>query len=306
MATPLNKSVKKYTTRRNTQGLIYSFPEPEQVYRRRINRLPPRRLLLDNLGDEALTDIQYLFQNNNQPTVNNPTPNPNLTMSIFLRPLNFAAIQGSPHQVPEKAIDKLPTFQGNNAISAKSHIISFQRCVDVFCRGHDEEDVKMTLFVYSLEGDVVEWFTDFSAAKFSTLKEILNEFRKRWGDQKEHRFQLAALTTSQKKENETVVEFNTKFNSLVKSLHRDIKPSDAAILIYYIEAFEGEMRYALRDKDPQTLEATQNTAIRVEQNMLEARKSNIPGFSKGSSSKVNGEKKKKDEGQGSSNNDIKN
>jgi hypothetical protein len=72
VATPLNNSVKKYTTRRNTQGLIYSFPEAEQVYRRRINRLPPRRLLLDNLGEEALTDIQYLFLNNNQPTVNSP------------------------------------------------------------------------------------------------------------------------------------------------------------------------------------------------------------------------------------------
>jgi hypothetical protein len=46
-------------------------------------------------------------------------------MGSFLTPLNFAAIQGSPHQIPEKAIDKLPTFQGNNAISAKSHILSF-------------------------------------------------------------------------------------------------------------------------------------------------------------------------------------
>jgi hypothetical protein len=195
----IEKSVRKYTSRSTTQGLIYSFPEPEKVYRRRINRLPPRRLLLDNLGDEALTDIQYLFQNNNQPTVNNPTPNPNLTMSIFLRPLNFAAIQGSPHVVLDRAIDKLPAFQGNNAISAKSHILNFQICVQKYCRGHDEEDVKMTLFVYSLEGDVAEWFTDFPAAKFSTLDEILDEFRKRWGDQKEHIFQLAALTTSQKK-----------------------------------------------------------------------------------------------------------
>ena len=108
----------------------------------------------------------------------------------------------------------------------------------------------MTLFVYSLEGDVAEWFTDFPVAKFSTLDEILDEFRKRWGDQKEHRFQLNALTTIKKKENETMLEFNTKFNNLVKGLHRDIKPSNAAILIYYIEAFEGEMRYALRDKDP--------------------------------------------------------
>jgi ribonuclease HI len=304
VATPLNNSVKRYPTRSNSQGLFCPFPEPEQVYRRRINRLPHRRLHLEHLGDEALTDIQYLFPNNNQPTVNNPTPNPNLTMSIFLRPLNFAAIQGSPHQVPEKAIDKLPTFQGNNAISAKSHIISFQRCVDVYCRGHDEEDVKMTLFAYSLEGDAAEWFTDFPAAKFSTLDEILDEFRKRWGDHKEHRFQLAALHTIQKKENETMVEFNTRFNNIVKSLHKDIKPPDAAILIHYTEAFEGEMRYALRDKEPQDLDAAQRIAMRVDQNLLEARKSNIPGFTRGPSPKVNEEKKKEPKDQGSSSDNM--
>jgi hypothetical protein len=96
VATPLNNSVKRYPTRSTSQGLFCPFPEPEQVYRRRVNRLPPRRLHLEHLGDEALTDIQYLFPNNNQPTVNNPTPNPNLNMGSFLTPLNFAAIQGYP------------------------------------------------------------------------------------------------------------------------------------------------------------------------------------------------------------------
>ena len=157
------------------------------------------------------TDIQFLFRTNNQQTVNNPTNTPNATMSVFLRPLNFAAIQGAPHQVPEKAIDKLPTFQGDNATSAKSHISKFEMCLTKFCRGHTQEDVKMTLFVYSLEGDALDWFTDFPADKFSTLEEILDEFRKRWGDQKEFRHQINALTTIKKKENETMLEFNTKF-----------------------------------------------------------------------------------------------
>jgi hypothetical protein len=112
----------------------------------------------------------------------------------------------------------------------------------------------------------------FPADKFNTLEEILDEFRKRWGDHKEHRFQLAALHTIRKKENETMIEFNTKFSNIVKSLHKDIKPPDVAILIQYIEAFEGEIRYALRDKDPQDLEAAQKIAMRVEQNLLEARK----------------------------------
>jgi hypothetical protein len=66
----------------------------------------------------------------------------------------------------------------------------------------------MTLFVYSLEGDVAEWFSEFDPNKFSTLDEILTEFKKKWGDQKENRFLLAALSSSQKRENETLDEFN--------------------------------------------------------------------------------------------------
>jgi hypothetical protein len=94
-------------------------------------------------------------------------------------------------------------------------------------------------------------------------------------------------------------------DSLVKSLHNDIKPSNTAILIYYIKEFEGEMRYSLRDKDPQTLGAAHATAVKIEHNMIEARKSNIPGFTRGSYSKVNDENNKKDEVQGSSSDGIK-
>jgi hypothetical protein len=299
----LNKS-SKYTTRSTSQGVVYSFPDPEKVYRRRINRLAPR-ILLEIIREEALNDIQFLFQTNNQPTVNNPTTNPNVTMTTILSPLSFATIQDSPHTVPDKSIDRFPIFHGNNAISANSHISSFNRCVLKYCGGHDVKDVKRTLFAFSLEGSVVEWFEYFPANKFSTLNLVLDEFRKRWGDSKEHIFQLGALTTSHKKETETVLELKNKFDSVVKGLHQYVKPPDAAILIYYIEDFEGEMRYALRDKDPQTLPVAREIGIKIEKNMLEARKSNVPSFNRGSPSKVNDENKKKEEGQGSSSNDIK-
>jgi hypothetical protein len=304
VATPLNNSVR-YPTRSNPQGLVDALPEPERVYRRRANRLVPRRLL-DSLGEEAISDIHHLFStNNNQPIVNTITTNPNSIMTDLLAPLNFASIQGSPHAIPNKAIDKLPTFQGNNAISIKSHILNFNLCIGKWCRGHDEEDVKMTLFVYSLEGDAAEWFSEFDPDKFNTLDSIITEFMKRWGDQKENRYLLTALSTSQKKENKTMEEFNKKFNDWVKSLHQDIKPPPTSILIHYMEAFEGEMRYQLRDKDPQSLADAQKYAVRIDKNMQDVRKSNIPGFTRGSSSKNNEEKKKKVEGQESSSDGIK-
>jgi hypothetical protein len=123
VATPSENSLR-YTTRSNSQGLVYSFPEPEKVYRRRLNRLAPRRLL-ESLGEEAVSDIQFLFEQNNPTTVNTTTTNPNLIMSNLLRPLNFTAIQGAPHAIPDKAIEKLPAFQGNNAVSANAHLLKF-------------------------------------------------------------------------------------------------------------------------------------------------------------------------------------
>jgi hypothetical protein len=284
----------RYTTRITSQGLVYSFPEPKKVYRRRLNRLAPRRLL-ENLGEEAVSDIQFLFEQNNPPIVNTTTTNPNLIMSNLLRPLKFTSIQGAPHVIPDKVIEKLPAFHGNNVVSAHAHILSVDLCIGKWCNGHNEEDVKMTLFVFSLEGDADEWFSEQDPNKFSTLAEIQTSFKERWGDQKENQYLLAALSTSQKKENETMDEFNKQFNDLVKSLPTAIKPPPTSILIHYMEAFDREIRYQLRDKDPQTLMDAQNFAIRIDKNMQDARKSNIPGFSRGASSQPYEEKKKKNE-----------
>jgi hypothetical protein len=211
----------------------------------------------------------------------------------------------APHAIPNKAIDKLPIFRGNNVISAKSHILNVDLCNGKWYCGHDKEDVKMTLFVHSLEGDVAEWFSEQDPNKFSTLVEIYQAFSEKWGDQKENRFLLASLSTSPKKENETMEEFNKKFNDLVKSLPTSITPPPASILIHYMEAFEGEMGYQLRDKDPQTLVEEQNYAVKIGKNMQDTRKSNIPGFSRGTSSKPIEEKKKKIESQESSSDGIK-
>ena len=40
-------------------------------------------------------------------------------------PCNFANIQGYPHDFPQHGMDKLPSFQGNNAVSVKYHLSAF-------------------------------------------------------------------------------------------------------------------------------------------------------------------------------------
>ena len=62
----------------------------------------------------------------------------------------------------------------------------------------------MKPFLYSLKGEVLEWFMEQDDNKFSILAEIRKAFNERWGDKKEDRHLLASLNSSQKKENETM------------------------------------------------------------------------------------------------------
>ena len=105
------------------------------------------------------------------------------------------------------------------------------------------------------------------------------------GEKKEPRHLLAALHNIKKMENETIDEFNTKFRCVVVDLPREIKPSmDASILIYYIEAFTGDLRYQLRDKELADLKTAQDLAEKIERNMQSSSKSNIPGYIRGNTS----------------------
>ena len=50
-------------------------------------------------------------------------------MNELFAPCDFTNINGYPHNIPDKTIEKLPSFQGNNAISATSHVKSFNVCI---------------------------------------------------------------------------------------------------------------------------------------------------------------------------------
>ena len=139
------------------------------------------------------------------------------------------------------------------------------------------DDVYMKLFALSLEGDAYDWYTGLDDNSYATYAEFLKGFKERLGDKKEPRHQLASLHTIKRSENETM-EFNKKFREVVKSIHFDFKPPDKSILVYYMEALSGELRYQLRDKEPGDLKKDQELVVKIDQNMQALGKSNIPGY----------------------------
>ena len=81
-------------------------------------------------------------------------------MEVF-NPCNFSTIQGYPHDFPQVGMDELPSFQGNDAVSVKSHLFAFANWWNKFAVANNNfDDVKMRLFVLTFGQDVADWFTE--------------------------------------------------------------------------------------------------------------------------------------------------
>ena len=205
-------------------------------------------------------------------------------MDLFA-PCNFANIQGYPHDLPDNGLDKLPSFQGNNVVSVKAHLKAFSSWLGKYAKGTDynHEDVKMSLFVLSLEEDALDWFMEKLDNSFDSLQSILTTFKDKYGDKREERYLLRAINTIKKNENETVEEFNKSFNGIVRELPQDYKPTDKSLLEYYLDAFNNDTSYELIRVKPNDYRAAQTLDEEMEQCRKASGKSKIPGFDRGPS-----------------------
>ena len=154
--------------------MTHSVPDPERFLRKRLSKAASSSVL-ENLGFESLWDIHFLFPESSQASV---------MAAPLYAPLDFSAIVGAPHDVPDKALERLPSFTGDNAVSVKSHLQAFESVMLRFAPNH--ADVHMRLFVLSLGGDALDWFRGLAANSYKTLKELQDGFVSKWGEQRDN------------------------------------------------------------------------------------------------------------------------
>ena len=157
-----------------------------------------------------------------------------------------------------------------------------------YARGVDynHEDVKMSLFVLSLEEDALDWFTEKLDNSFNSLQSIINAFKDKYGDKREERRLVKAINVIKKKENETIEEFNKRFNGIIKELPQDCNPLDKSLLSllgFYIDAFNANTSYELRCAKTNVYKAAQVLAEEIEKDKKASGKSAISGFDRGPS-----------------------
>jgi hypothetical protein len=91
-------------------------------------------------------------------------------------PLNFSAIDGYPHPVPQidEWKDLLPRFYEGENDNPVEHVHEFHVVMQQLDIHH--EDILMKMFMYSLEVDGRKWYRTLSASSISSLKEFHDVF----------------------------------------------------------------------------------------------------------------------------------
>jgi hypothetical protein len=75
-----------------------------------------------------------------------------------------------------------------------------------------------------------------------------------------------------KEENESVSEFNNHFSKLYFKIPQNVRPNDEFTLHCYFKAYDESFGLLLREKDLHNLEEAQVVAIKLERNIITARK----------------------------------
>jgi hypothetical protein len=77
-----------------------------------------------------------------------------------------------PHDYPPKFLDYLPRFNGEDHVTIKQHMVSFEWFTDILQIIH--EDVFMITFFQSLSGDAVFWFINLKYDSISSWTDLCN------------------------------------------------------------------------------------------------------------------------------------
>ena len=93
-------------------------------------------------------------------------------------PFNFSVVPSFPHPVLTMTEWGyfLPIFRERKEDNPADHLIKFHECMNLLDLQHD--DVRMKMFMYSLDGDAHEWYFSLTPSSISYLKDFHTVFHK--------------------------------------------------------------------------------------------------------------------------------
>ena len=239
----------------------YAVPNPQFLVDLEIERA--NRLIDNYIATQPQTPSASPLQTVHTP----PRPNPPRMMAARFTPLVLPQVLDD---MPNDYQSKIPFFDGTpNNITAQQHVDRMTNFFDL--HEIDSKNVTMRLFVQTFGGEVQKWFRTLLAASITTLKNIQRKFLDRWEVKKNPLQILSEYENIKRNVGESVQDYCVRFNTVYNAIHVDIKPPMGLDLNKFLDGFDPDMAYQLRERDPATLEDMQKIAVSVEANLLAKR-----------------------------------
>jgi hypothetical protein len=181
----------------------------------------------------------------------------------------MSTIQGYPNTMEKVSNKWLLKFPRNNVVTAEDHIYVMGQDMDNV--GIEHENVAMRLFASSLIEEALDWFIVLLNNHLTSYKYFSNLFKSRWSTNKEGGTLGAQFNQINKKENETVKEFNARFDRLYNKIPTEFCPTTSSICLLYMNAFEGKFCFILKDKNPTSLAQAKEYSVDIEENLFDSR-----------------------------------
>ena len=132
----------------------------------------------------------------------------------------------------------------------------------------DDDDVRMKIFVQSLISDVRIGFRELAINSIANPEALYQSFLNRWEKKKDPLHILTEYDNLKRGPQETVQYYCARFNNVYNAIPQNLRPPLDLALIKFLDGFDFDMAYQLRERAPATLADMQNIVVSVEANLI--------------------------------------
>jgi hypothetical protein len=145
----------------------------------------------------------------------------------------MSKIPGYPRQMPSKYEKWLPRFTGSDGERPDYHMSNFWAFFQLHPISDDAEDLVMKLFFATLHGSARKWYDDLPDDSITSIDQLEETFLKIWGIKLEDiPMLIKRLEHIKKTENETIEEFQDRFENLLFQIPKSHHPEDKYLTLY--------------------------------------------------------------------------
>jgi hypothetical protein len=157
-------------------------------------------------------------------------------------------------------------FSGEGGSYGNSHWTKFCEGFDFHQYGQEHPDAFMRPFVSSLTGSARIWIDTQPSGSFKTFEDLERAFKGKWCKQENVHSFYSQYIEIYRGTNESIRDFNDRFNLLLKKLHPNFN-SESVILQHYLDSLEGTLQFTLKYRLLLNLDKAQEVAYQIEENL---------------------------------------